>query len=109
MDEKEYLVKNQILYIDEQHYQAIMEKNTFFTMFPGPPRWPSTIWGRLAKLRPPRQAGPDRFRVVVPLYETQNLRRTRRRIRVRIFMIDNRTDIAYNPRSPYFAGAEAEA
>jgi hypothetical protein len=46
---------------------------------------------------------------VVPLYETQNLRRTRRRIRVRIFMIDNRTDIAYNPRSPYFAGAEAEA
>jgi hypothetical protein len=109
MDEKEYLVKNQMLYIDEHHYQMIMEKNTFFTMFPGPPRWPATIWGRLAKLRPPTQVSPERFRVVVPLYEKQNLRRTRRRMSVKIFMVDSRTDIAYNPRSPYFAGAGVDA
>ena len=106
MSEKEYMVAQQILFIDPEHFDAIMNRNMFFTPVAFPPK-PTSIWGRLAALRSRRgKASPNRFRVVVPLHKEQNLRRTRKRIVVRIFMADKRMDIAYNPRNSYFGKSE---
>lgn len=110
MSDKRYMVSQQMLFVDPEHYDAIMNGNAFFTPAPAPAR-PKSIWERLAGIRAARRGNPGagRFRVLVPLHADQNLRRTRRRIVVRIFMVDNRTDVAYNPMNAYFGRPTANA
>lgn len=109
MSDTRYRVIEQKLFIDEEDLKTIMDNDVFFDIAPGPPRFPNSIWGRFAKLRAEREQsnpGNNFHRVVVPLHSSQNMTYTRKQISVKIFMAEGRTDVAYDPASPFFSGAE---